>query len=177
MLIQRTLRLSSSQLFVLLPISAGLLPLLGVLSELNETEIDFLVATRFGVVAFMFVATVQVEEPLEPLYELQVVLVLALRKLFNFDVLLDVALLEGLLQNLEVLDELPLVACSPVHLADLDLARKHRIEYLAVDGSGAQLFDLREVEIEEAVGPVEKVGLRDEEGTLHHTYALVCHLS
>ena len=95
----------------------------------------------------------------------------------HLDVLLDVTLFEGLLQYFKVLEELPLVASTPVDLIDLDLAGEHCIEYLAVYGSCAELLNLADSEIEEAVGPPKQIGFWDEECTFHHANALVGHLN
>lgn len=135
-----------------------------------------MIAPCLGVVVFLPGASVEVEEPLEPLDELEIVLVLRLGEFFNLDVLLDVALLEGLLQNLEVLDKLPLVARAPVYFAYLDPAWEHGVEDLAVHSPRAELLDLYQVQVQETVGPVEQIRLRNEEGSLHHAYTLVGHL-
>ena len=92
--------------------------------------------------------TVKVEKPLKPLNELQIVLILGLRQLFNLNMFLYVALLKSLLQNFEVLNELPLVPSFPVHLPYFYLAREHYIEDLTIHCSSSQLLDSRNIEFE-----------------------------
>lgn len=153
------------------------LPLFGVVADLHEAEVGLLRSAAPRVVLGHLGAAIQIEEPLEPLDELQVVLVFALRQLLDLDVLLDVALLERLLQNLEVLDELPLVLGPPVDLRDLDLAWEHRVEHLAVHCARPQLLDSAHVQLQQSIHPVQQIALWHEEGALHHPYALVCHLN
>jgi hypothetical protein len=56
----------------------GWVPLFGILSILDETEIGLLIAARLGIVVFLTIATVKVIEALEPLHKLEIILILGL---------------------------------------------------------------------------------------------------
>jgi hypothetical protein len=61
-----------------IPCMTGWVPLFGILSILDETEIGLLIAARLGIVVFLTIATVKVIEALEPLHKLEIILILGL---------------------------------------------------------------------------------------------------
>lgn len=82
----------------------------------------------------------------EPLYKLKVVLIPALAQFFDIDVFLYFALGEGLLEDLVVVDKLPFVAGVPVYTLHGHLARKHGVDYVAINCTCAQLLDFDDLE-------------------------------
>lgn len=124
-------------------------------SDVNKTEIYLCVlASIDGIILPYLIFVMQVVVSFEPLHKLQVVLVPALAQFFDIDVFLYFALGEGLLEDLVVVDELPLVPGVPVYALHGCLAWKHGVDYVAVNGPGAQLLDLGDFEREGGVDPV-----------------------
>lgn len=105
-------------------------------------------AGALGIVGFVGIFVKQVVVSFHPLYEFQVVLVLGLGEFFDVDVLLDAAFVEALLQDLVVIDELPLVLGAPVDALHGHLAREHGIDDLTVDGPCAQLLDAGDLQLQ-----------------------------
>jgi hypothetical protein len=110
-----------------------------------------------------------VEEALHPLEELEVVLVLSLDELVHIDVALDVILLEGLLEDLVVLNIFVVVLGSPLDLCHGYSAREAGINDLTIKSTGSALLDLSELQLEEIVGPGQELSATHEERALHHT--------
>ena len=71
------------------------------------------------------------------------------------DVSGDPILLEGLLQNLVVVDEFKFVLRCKVHFRNRNCARVNRINDLAVDPSRGALLDFGELQVQQRVRPVE----------------------
>ena len=60
-------------------------------------------------------------------------------------------------------------ASCPFQLGHWDLAGMNSVDDLRVDGTGAALLNLRDIQLEGFVHPVQQLRAADEEGTLHHT--------
>ena len=84
---------------------------------------------------------------MQPLGELEVVLVLALDQFGHFDVLLVVLLLEAALEEFVVGHVVGLHVGSPLDLADRQSAWVDGVEDLAVDCPWTQLFDLGQTDL------------------------------
>lgn len=100
-------------------------------------------------------------------------MVFSFAQFFDINVFLDFAFCKRLLQNFVVANKFPLIASFPVDPSNSYFPRVHNIYDLAVDCSSAELLDLFDVKDQGAVDPIEEIGFRDEESTLHHTDALV----
>jgi len=84
---------------------------------------------------------------LDPLQELQVVLVLRPDQLIDVDISLNSIPLEGCLQNLVVRNKLVLALGHPVDLPHGDSARVASIDDLAIDGARSALLDFVDVHL------------------------------
>ena len=91
---------------------------------------------------------IQIKEPLHPLGELQIVLILGFRELFNFDVFVHFAFGESILEDLEIVDELPFILGFPCHFGHIDSVREQTIHDGTMDCSCAQLFYFLKVQLE-----------------------------
>ena len=94
-----------------------------------------------------------VEEALHPLEELKVILVLGLHELVHIDVALDVVLLEGLLEDLVVLNIFVVVLGSPFDFCHGYSAREAGIDDLTIKSTSSALLDLSELQLKEIVRP------------------------
>jgi hypothetical protein len=94
-----------------------------------------------------------IEEALHPLEELKVVLVLSLYELVHIDVALDVVLLEGLLEDLVVLNIFVVVLGSPFDFCHGYSAREAGIDDLTIKSTSSALLDLSELQLKEIVRP------------------------
>jgi len=110
-----------------------------------------------------------VEEALHPLEEHKVVLVLSLHELVHIDGALDIILLEGLLEDLVVLNIFVVVISSPLDLCHGYSAREAGVNDLTIKSTGSALLDLSELQLEEIVGPGKELPTTHEERALHHT--------
>ena len=90
---------------------------------------------------------VLLEVSFQPLAELEVVLVSSLLELGDIDVTLDSVLVEGLLENLVVLNEFILVFGIPLHLAEVESSGIEAVHHGAVHGSSCALLDLGELKL------------------------------
>lgn len=88
---------------------------------------------------------VLVKVALQPLAELEIVLVLCLLQLGHIDVPLTPVLVKGQLKKLVVVDKLILVLGSPLDLREVERIRVDSVHYLAVDSGCCALFNLGEV--------------------------------
>jgi hypothetical protein len=105
-----------------------------------------ILAAAEGVVRFTIVILLEVG--LEPLAELEIILVLCLSELPNLDVTLDAVLVEGVLEEFVVIDKFVFVFGVPLDLTDGEGAGVEAVHDGAVDGSGGALFNLAEVELQ-----------------------------
>ena len=85
---------------------------------------------------------VLVEEGFDPLAELEVVLVLGLDELVDVDVALDSVLVEGVLEDLVVLNELVLVLRAPAHSLERKGVGVEAVHDSAIDSSRRTLLNL-----------------------------------
>jgi hypothetical protein len=119
---------------------------------------------------------VEVEETLEPLRELEVVLVPGPGQELDLDVFADAALLEAGLEQFEIRQKLPLVASPPVDLAHPEFMREKHVKHLAIDSPSAQLLDPLQLQPQQPIQPAQDVPLRHEERPLHYPDARLVHL-
>jgi len=82
---------------------------------------------------------------LEPLHELEVVLLLGLDEFVHVDLALDAVLEEQALQNLLVLNLLLLLVGAPFHLRHGHLVRLHDVKHLARHMARGGLFNFGNV--------------------------------
>jgi hypothetical protein len=152
----------------------------------NVVKLLVLAATQSVV---LFTVEVLLEVGLEPLAELEVVEVLGLHELGNVNVPLYAVLVEGVLEDLVVLDELVLVFGAPLDSREGEGAGVEGVQDGAVDGPSGTLLNLGQLQLKradgswtrgsgprtylkEAVEPVEDVDLAHEVGLVHHANRL-----
>ena len=95
---------------------------------------------------------------MEPLQELQIILVLTFHQPLNFNVLIYSEFSETLLKEFVVVDELVLGFGFEVEFGRRDAAGVEGVEDLAVGDAGAQLLDFGEGGVGEGVDPGEQLG-------------------
>lgn len=106
----------------------------------------------------LITGVILLEVSLEPLAELEVVEVAGLDELANINVPLDSVLVEGVLEDLVVVDELVLVLGSPLDSREGERVRVERVEDGAVDGARSTLLDLGELKLYRAKRKNTRVG-------------------
>jgi len=118
---------------------------------------------------------------MEPLGKLEVVLILALDELLDFNVLIVTSLVETTLKQLEVVHIVCLCVGSPLHLREMNNSWVDGVEKLAKERSSTKLLDLSNSNLGKVayylksfVNPLEHVGLGYGVGRVHHSYR-VCH--
>ena len=84
---------------------------------------------------------------LEPLAELEVILILGLDKLININDLLDAILLEGCIQDLIIFHPLIVEFCIPFHFLHIESAWVNLVDNLAIDGCGGALLNFRKLKL------------------------------
>ena len=117
-----------------------------------------------------FALHVHLEEPLEPLHELEVVLVPPFDQAVHVDVLLNAQLHETRLENLVVRHVLETLLRTPVHLMHGHLAGIHDVQQHAGDASEGGVFDLGDAQLTGLVDPLHDLLPPHEEGSIHHPY-------
>lgn len=111
----------------------------------DVVEILVLAAARTVV---RFPVVVLVEKGLDPLAELQVVLVLGVFQFSDVNVALDAVLVKGSLQNLVVFDELVLVLCLPLDTAKGERVGIQAVHNGAVNRTRGALFNLLHTQLQ-----------------------------
>ena len=101
--------------------------------------------------------------------EFKVVLILRLDELIDIDVALDVILLEGLLQDLIVLDVFIVMLGLPPDLRHGNRPWVASVDDLAINSTGSALLNLGQLQREEIVGPRKQLSTSDEERAFHHS--------
>ncbi len=82
----------------------------------------------------------------------------------------DAILVESLLQDLVVVNKLIFVLRTPADLVEaFEAGWIDGVNDLAVDTAGCTLFDLGQIELEEFIRPLEKLGSGDKESSFHHS--------
>ena len=114
-------------------------------STSNVVEILVLAAAR-AVVGLAVV--VLVEKGLDPLAELQVVLVLGVFQFANVNMALDAVLVKSSLQNLVVLDKFVLVLCLPLDTAKGERVGVQAVHNCAVNRTSSALFNLLHTQLQ-----------------------------
>lgn len=105
---------------------------------ISKTQIDNNVSPSFlCVVRAPPVSTVQIVVPLEPLYELKIILVLGFRQFLYLNISFNSCLIECSLQYFKVVYKLVLIFCFPIYLAHGNLSGMNNINNLTVDWSSA----------------------------------------
>jgi hypothetical protein len=144
------------------------------ISNFDETKVNLCVFSSIScIVLANFVFIMEIEVSLEPLDEFEVVLVLALAELFNIDIFLYFALGKCLLENLVVVDKLPLVAGMPIDSLHSHLSWEHGIDYVTINCAAAKLLDLCDLQTKGGIHPSQKITLGHEEGSFHHANTLL----
>lgn len=105
---------------------------------------------------------------LEPLAELEIVLILAPDQPVDIDVTADAILRKGRLEQLVVGHVLEAGLAAPVDARDRDALREDVLAQLAGHGAGAGLLDLGQVHVERVVEEGQELVLRNEVGGIHH---------
>lgn len=111
----------------------------------KDIEELLVVATTKSIV--FFAAIVLIEVSLEPLAELKVVQGTGLHQLGHIDVPLDAVLVEGLLEDLVVVDELVLSFGTPLDALEWERAWVEGVEHSAVDRASRTLLNLCELQL------------------------------
>ena len=94
---------------------------------------------------------------MEPLQELQIILVLTFNQPLDFDILINPKFSETLLEEFVVVDELVLGFGFEVEFGRGDAAGVEGVEDLAVGDAGAELLDFGEGGVGEGVDPGEQL--------------------
>jgi hypothetical protein len=108
---------------------------------------------------------------LEPLNELQVVLVLALNQLHNINVFIQTLIFKGLLKNLKIAYKFVLGLCVPFYLGKFDGVLEVGVEQLAQNSPSSELLDLMEIQLKVSVYPIENFLSGNPVGVAHDSKA------
>ena len=90
---------------------------------------------------------VLLKEGLQPLAELEVVLILSLDELIDIDVALNSVFVKGLLQDFVVFDEFVLVFALPPHFAERERVRVKGIHHSTVHRSCGALLNFGQAQL------------------------------